>query len=216
MRSAFAAVALAAVAVTALAPAQAARADENDLREFRVGMEVGELPRSGYLGFACADSLEHKLNSWQEYRQCPPQASGLRAIRFRYDENASPLAKVNDTYEGTKVGGHPVRLTLLIGDTDRVRGLVIETDPTARLFMHKKAFLFGEQVKARYGDEGWVCVSQDLTPDEEPIGGVSVKEHCDKTTATRHFVLDRALFRRSGQDLKDFVSWSRLEIRDTE
>ena len=216
MRSAFAAVALAAVAVTALAPAQAARADENDLREFRVGMEVGELPRSGYLGFACADSLEHKLNSWQEYRQCPPQASGLRAIRFRYDENASLLAKVNDTYEGTKVGGHPVRLTLLIGDTDRVRGLVIETDPTARLFMHKKAFLFGEQVKARYGDEGWVCVSQDLTPDEEPIGGVSVKEHCDKTTATRHFVLDRALFRRSGQDLKDFVSWSRLEIRDTE
>ena len=216
MRSALAAAALAAIAVTALAPARAARADENDLREFRVGMEVGELPRSGYRGFACADSPEHKLNSWQEYRQCPPQASSLRAVRFRYDENANPLAKVNDTYEGTKVGGHPVRLTLLIGDAGRVRRLVIETDPTARLFMHKKAFLFGEQVKARYGEEGWACVSQDLTPDEEPIGGVSVKEHCDKTTATRHFILDRALFRRSGQDLKNFVSRSRLEIRDTE
>ncbi|MGI4942468.1 MAG: hypothetical protein ACRYHQ_18200 [Janthinobacterium lividum] len=216
MRSTFAAVALTAIAVTTLVPTQAARADENDLREFRVGMEVGELPRSGYLGFACADSPEHRLNSWQEYRQCPLQASSLRAIRFRYDENANPLSKVNDTYEGTKVGGHPVRLTLLIGDADRVRGLVIETDPTARLFMHKKAFLFGEQVKARYGEESWVCVNQDLTSDEEPIGGVSVKEHCDKMTATRHFVLDRALFRRSGRDLKDFVSWSRLEIRDTE
>ena len=60
MRSALAAVTLAAVAVTALAPVRAARADENDLREFRVGMEVGELPRSGYLGLACADSPEHQ------------------------------------------------------------------------------------------------------------------------------------------------------------
>ncbi len=216
MRSAFAAAAMAAIAVTVLAHARAARADENDLREFRVGMDVGELPRSGYLGFACADNPEHKLSSWQEYRQCSPQASGLRAVRFRYDENANPLAKVNDTYEGTKVGGHPVLLTLLLGDTDRVRGLVIETDPTARLFMHKKAFLFGEQVKARYGEEGWVCVNQDLTPNEQPIGDVAIKEHCEKNTATRHFVLDRALFRRSGQELKDFVSRSRLEIRDTE
>ena len=216
MRFAYNAVVLATIALVALAPTQAARADENDLREFRLGMKLSELPRSGYLGFACADNPEHKLNSWQEYDQCPPQASGLRAVRFRYDENASPLAKFNDTYEGTKVGGHPVRLTLLIGDPGQVRGLVIETDPTARLFMHKKAFLFGEQVKARYGEAGWVCVNQDLAPDEQPIGGLSVKEHCEKATATRHFVLDRALFRRSGQDLKDFVSRSRLEIREPE
>ena len=216
MRSVLAASALALVAVAALARAQPARAEENDLREFRVGMDAGDLPRSGYLGFSCADSPDIKLQGWQDYRRCPPQASGLHAVRFRYDEAANPLAKVNDLYEGTKVGGHPVRLALLIGGDGRVKGLVIETDPATRLYLRKKAFLFGEQVKGRYGGDGWVCLNQDLTPDEQPIGGVSIKEHCEKTTATRHFVLDRALFRRSGQELKDFVSRSRLEIRGVE
>jgi len=209
--SAFACAAIAALSVVA-----PARADENDLREFRVGMAVGELPQSGYLGLSCADGPGQALHRWQEYRQCPLQASGVYAVRFQYDEAANPLAKVNGVYEGTKVGGHPVRLTLLIGDNDRVRGLVIETDPNTRLYLRKKAFLFGEQAKARYGDDGWICVNQDLAANEQPVGGVSIKEHCEKTTATRHFVLDRALFRRSGEALKDFVSQSRLEIRGVE
>lgn len=202
--------------LAALAPAWPARADGNDLREFRVGMAVSDLPRSGYQDFSCADGPERKLRGWEDYQQCPPQAPGLRAVRFRYDEKANPLAKINDAYEGTKVQGHPVLLTLLIGDAGRVGALVIETDPNVRLFLRKKAFLFGERVKARYGEEGWACISQDLAPDELPVGGVFVKEHCEKKTATRRFVLDRALFRRSGQDLKDFVSRSRLEVRGTE
>lgn len=199
-----------------LAPAGQARADDNDLREFRVGMAVKELPRSGYERLTCADSSGRKLRGWEDYRQCPPQASGLRAVSFRYDDKATSLARVNDTYEGTKVQGHPVRLALLIDDTDRVGGLVIETDPSARLFLRKKAFLFGEQVKARYGEEGWACTNQDLASDEQSVGGVSIKEHCEKRTATRHFVLDRVLLRRSGQELKDFVSRSRLEILGAE
>ena len=137
MRAVPAAPALALLAVAALVPAQPARAEENDLREFRIGMEVGELPRSGYLDFSCTDKPDIKLRGWQDYRQCPPQPSGLHAVRFQYDEAANPLSKVNDLYEGTKVGGHPVRLSLLIGD-DRVKGLVVETDPAVtRLYLRK-------------------------------------------------------------------------------
>ena len=186
--------------------------ETNDLREFRVGMAVDEMPRAGYLGFACASGSGRKLDGWQDYRQCPPEASGWHAVRFRYDEAANPLAKVNDLYEGTKVGGHPVLLTALLGDDSRLKGLVIETDPAARLYLRKKAFLFGAQVKARYGDANWTCASQEPSADQEPVGGVFVNEHCEKTTPSRRLTLDRVLFRRAGQELKDFVSRSRLEI----
>src|SRR5262249_17806658 len=77
--------------------------DANDLREFNIGMQVDELPRSGYLGFSCATTPNQTLSGWQDYRQCPAAAAGLREIRFRYDEDANSLAKVNDSYEGTRV-----------------------------------------------------------------------------------------------------------------
>ena len=102
---------------------------------------------------------------------------------FRYDEAPTRLA-MGEQVEGTKVAGHPVLLSLLIGDgRDSVDGIVIETDPTARLYLRKKAFLFGDQVKARYGDQGWTCRRR-ARGDEEPVGGVFLKEHCEKT-ATR-------------------------------
>ena len=200
------------LALATAGPAAAAAPPDNDLREFRVGMAVDEMPRTGYLGFACAAGPGRKLDGWQGYNQCPPEASGWHAVRFQYDEAANPLAKVNGLYEGTKVGGHPVLLTALLGDDGRLKGLVIETDPAARLYLRKKAFLFGEQVKARYGDAGWTCASQQPSADQEPVGGVFLNEHCEKATAARKLTLDRVLFRRAGQDLKDFVSRSRLEI----
>ncbi len=207
------AAALLAVFATAL-PASAATvpAVDNDLREFRVGMNVNEMPLAGYLGFVCAGSAGHKLENWHGYRQCPAEASGWHAVRFQYDEAANPLAKVNGLYEGTKVGGHPVLLTALIGDDDQLRGMVIETDPAARLYLRKKAFLFGEQIKARFGDADWTCVSQKPAADQEPVGGLFINEHCDKTTPSRHLTLDRSLFRMGGQELKDFTSRARLVI----
>lgn len=190
-----------------------ARAEENDLREFRIGMHAAELPRSGYVGLACAVAPDRKLGDWQEFRRCDAEADGSRPVRFRYDEAANPLAGANALYEGTKVGGHPVLLTLSIDDAAEVVGLVIETDPAARLYMRKKAFLFGDQVKARYGEDGWQCASLPASGDEQPVGGVFIHEHCVKHADKRDLTLDRSLFRHGGQALKDFVSASRLEIR---
>ena len=199
-----------------LAAASEGDAEANDLREFRLGMSVADLPVSGYTGLTCADTPKdapgHALEHWRDYERCPVRPSGLRAVGFRYDEAANPLAKVNGLYEGTKVGGHPVLLTLLIGSDDQVDGLVIETDPNARLYLRKKAFLFADQVRSRYGEEGWSCKQEAPTADEEPVGGVFINEHCGKATPTRRFIFDREFFRRAGQDLKDFTSHSRLQI----
>ena len=213
-RGALVGLALAGVACLAL-PGRGSAADPaeaNDLREFRVGMPVGDLPAEGYAGLACADDPARTLSRWDEYRSCPADARGLHEVRFRYAEGANPGAGINDQFEGTKVAGHPVLLTLLIGDEGTVDGLTIETDPRARLYLRKKAFLFADQVKARYGEDGWTCTSAPAAADEEPVGGVFVKEHCEKTTGQRRLILDRQLLRHAGQDLKDFVGTTRLTI----
>jgi hypothetical protein len=105
-----------------------------------------------------------------------------------------------------------VLLSLLIGEDERVEGLRIVTDPKARLYMRKKAFLFASQVKARFGEEGWRCVEARPGADEAPVGGMFIKEHCEKTTATRRYVLDRELFRHPGESLRDFVGGTQLTI----
>jgi hypothetical protein len=178
----------------------AAPAQQNDLREFRVGMPVSALPQSGYGGFACAGDPSRKIEDWSDYKACPAGSDGLRAVSFRYDDG------------GTVVGGQPVTLALLIDDGAEVAGLRIETDPNVRLYLRKKAYLFALQVRHRFGDDGWTCIKTAPTSAEQPIGGVFVHEHCEKMTEQRRFLLDRQLFRDPAKDLRDFTDASQLTI----
>jgi hypothetical protein len=193
------------------APGRAA--DENDLRGFRIGMAVADLPMRGYTGLACAAPPATPLGGWDDWRTCPRETdTGLHEVSFRYDDTASELAMSNERYAGTKVAGQPVLLSLLIGEDGRLDGLRIRTDPAAKLFERRKAFLFSEQVKGRYGEEGWTCTSQPAAAEEEPVGGILIKEHCDKTTADRHYLLQRWLYRKAGAELRQFSSGSVVTI----
>nr|WP_294523930.1 hypothetical protein [uncultured Rhodopila sp.] len=182
----------------------AAAAQQNDLREFRVGMPVSALPQSGYGSFSCANDPSQKIEDWRDYKTCPAASDGLRAVSFRYDTGGDDGQTI--------VGGQPVTLALLIDDTAEVAGLRIETDPHARLYLHKKAYLFALQVRARFGDDGWTCRKAEPTATQQPVGGVFIKEHCEKATETRRFVLDRQLFRDPAKDLRDFTDASQLTI----
>ena len=184
----------------------------NDLREFRIGESVQELPANGYIHFSCLHDSSTILGNWQDYRRCQPDARGLHAVAFEYDTSENPLALANDSYAGTRIAGQPVRLALLISDDGHVGGIWIQTDPDARLYLRKKAFLFGLQARARYGADGWKCKQLEPGPGQEPVGGVFIKEHCEKTTATRHLIVDRVLYRPMGKPLQDFVSSSSLLI----
>jgi hypothetical protein len=177
----------------------------NDLRDIHLGMAVADLQESGYVDFACAGDLKHTLAGWVNWRDCPADANGTRAIRFGYDPSTSR--------DGTMVAGHPAILTLLIDDAGHVGGLQIETDPTARLYIRKKAFLLGQQAKSRYGADGWACT--DGQPDaggDQPVGGVYLRERCTKTISGRSIVIERNLFRRPDQDSKNFVDETRITI----
>lgn len=199
--------------VAAWIAAGCALAAENDLRDLRVGMSVRDIPAEEYVDLVCTAAPEQKLDGWAEFRRCPNDAAALHAVSFHFNERLNPLAQVNDKYEGTKVAGHPVVLTLLVDSGGTVDRLRIDTDPKARLFLRKKAHLLALVVKSRYGDAGWHCRELEAAGGETPVGGVFVNEHCEKAVSGRKFLLDRAVYRRPDQAANDFVNETHLEIQ---
>lgn len=194
-------------AVFLLAALQQAPAQDysgNDLRDIKIGGKVADLPAAGYVDFSCPTDANAKPAGWSAWRDCPAGPDGLHALHFGFDPATSR--------DGTIVAGHPVVLTALIDNDGIVAGLKIDTDPKSRLYLRKKAFLFGPQVKARYGSDGWACTQSDLAAGEEPVGGVHVKEKCTKTTQGRALTIERNLFRKAGQDEKNFVDETRVTI----
>ena len=175
-------------------------------------MPVADLPARGYGDFSCAAAPDRKIQEWSHYQECPADSAGRHEVRFRYDLDLNPMANLNETYNGTRVGGHPVVLALLIGNDARVAAIRIDTDPNARLYMRKKAFLLAEQVKEHYGRDRWVCREGEPSATEQPVGGLFVKEHCEKTAFGRHLVLDRELYRDPDRDLGKFVGGTQLLI----
>ena len=198
------AMAAAGALLTGLQPAAPQGVSDNDLRDIRIGAALAGLPSTGYVDFACAADVNIKLSGWPQWRNCPRGADGLRALRFGYDPVTSR--------DGTVVAGHPVILTALIDAAGVVAGLKIETDPKARLYLRKKAFLFGPQVQARYGASGWTCTQDKPDAGEQPVGGVYLKERCAKTVRGRALVVERKLFRLAGQDEKSFVDETDVTI----
>jgi hypothetical protein len=190
--------------LTALQQAPAQDFSGNDLRDIRVGGKVADLPATGYVDFSCATDVNVKPAGWSAWRDCAVGPDGLRQLHFGFDPATSR--------EGTIVAGHPVVLTALIDGEGTIAGLQIDTDPKTRLYLRKKAFLFGPQVKARYGSEGWSCTQAELAAGEEPVGGVHVKEKCTKTTQGRTLTIERSLFRKAGQDERNFVDETRVTI----
>ncbi|WP_334516788.1 hypothetical protein [Bradyrhizobium sp. AZCC 1693] len=188
----------------AQSPARAEEFGGSDLRDIRLGMAATELAESGYVDFSCAADPKRTLAGWKDWHDCPVEKSGTRAIRFGYDPSTSR--------DGTMVAGHPAILTLLIDDTGHVAGLQIETDPKARLYIRKKAFLLGIQARSRYGPEGWTCSEGRPEAGDQPVGGVYLKERCTKTVSGRSLIVERNLFRRPGQDIQSFVDETRISI----
>jgi hypothetical protein len=186
---------------------------EGDLRDLRVGMTVDQLPAEGYVDLACGNdggAPGAALAGWAEFRRCPADAAGLHEVTFAYAE--SPLAELGERWEGTKVAGHPVIPSLLIDEQEVVQGIRIVTDPTARMYLKKKAFLLGIRVMGRYGRDGWTCTEAEPGAGRTPVGGMYIDRHCEKTFHDRHLILETALYRTAEQQGQEFTDATRFEI----
>jgi hypothetical protein len=93
-----------------------------------------------------------------------------------------------------------------------IQGLRIVTDPDTRLYLKKKAFLFGIRVMGRYGRDGWTCTEAEPGDGRSPVGGMFIDRRCEKIWHDRRLILDTDLYRAAGQEGQEFTGASRLEI----
>jgi hypothetical protein len=186
------------------AAATLAVADHADLYGgVSVGMAAAGIPKDDYKDFRCVSPKGKTVAGFADWKSCDSEADGLHMLHAEENEPGE---------EDTLVAGHPVDLTLGFGDDGKLQRIVIDTKVKGPMYLRKKAFLLGVQAKARYGDEGWNCQEQPLGPDEEALGPTSVKEHCVKTAGDHRITVDRALFRKTGAQQKDFTSRSHIVI----
>jgi hypothetical protein len=224
----FAAALLLALATSAAAQGLPTRLEVWDLK---LGTPFDKLPDE-FVDYACGTDggpPSLPLVGFGEFRRCRAEASGLREVYFRYDDEVEYWAKANnledqmEQYAGTKTYGFPVVVSGLIDAQGILRGIRIVSDPRDASQNRDEAYLLRNFLNARFGRDNWQCRDLPLGEGETPVDGVFVKQDCHKqidaaTTAT----LQTRYLRKPGQARLDphsgletsgqFESSARFEI----
>jgi hypothetical protein len=168
-----------------------------EIWDLKLGTPVGQLPDE-FIDHACGTNggpPSVPLNGFNDFRRCRPEASGLREVYFRYDDEWEYWAKANDLtdqmeqYTGTKTYGFPIVASVLIDPDGIVRGIRLISDPRDSSQNRDEAYFLRNFLTARLGRDGWDCADQPLADGESAVGGVFVKQQCrkqidDRTTAS--------------------------------
>lgn len=205
--------------------------DPGDLHGIRLGQPAGALPIDGFVDFACGSDggpPRKVLDSWADYAQCPAESDGLHEVYARFDDELAYRARAADDDEtverlGTRIAGHPVIFSVLMSDAGIAEAIRVVTDPRAPNDLRRRAYLMRIRVLGQLGIDGWDCVDIDLAERETPVGGIAIKQRCEKTVDDRHHMAYTQFYRRAGQTgfmedgqtprPGDFVSSTRWEIR---
>jgi hypothetical protein len=192
---------------------------------------VSDLPDEEFVDPACGTNGGPPglaIGSFERFERCRPEASGLREIWFRYDDEWEFIARAARDPDAIArnnamlVLGQPVTLSLFVDHTGLVQGYRIFTDPRAEEEVRSGAYGAAIAFKARFGTEGWTC--NDLPPaeGETPIRGIFVKERCGKLADGRAITVESRHYYKRGQAMLDpntglptvnqFESSARLQV----
>jgi hypothetical protein len=188
------------------------RPTRREVWDIPLGAKIADLP-DDFIDYACGTNggpPSTPLSGWKDYRRCRPEASGLREVYFRYDDELEYWAKANnlapqmEQYIGTKTYGFPITVSALIGDDGTVRGIRIVTDPRDPSGDRDEAYLLRNFLNARFGRDGWQCEDLPAAPGETPVFGIFIKQNCTKAidAQTRATLVTRYL-RKPGQSQYD-------------
>ncbi len=191
------------------APAQS---PASQIWDVKPGTPVGELPDEAFVDPACGTNGGPpglQLGTFENFAKCRAEASGLREIWFRYDDELEYIARAARDADAIArsnamvVLGQPVILSLLVDPKGLVQGYRIITDPHAEEELRMNAYTIAVAFKARFGADGWAC--EDLAPGtgETPIAGLFVKERCRKTEEGQNVVVESRYYYKPGQGLID-------------
>ena len=223
--------------VAALAAAGGAGAqtqsDPGEIHGLKLGLAAQAMTLAGWGQLACGSDggpPRQELDAWPEFKKCRPEANGLREVAARFDDEDEYVAKAlgEPSYAarrtGTRVAGHPVILSALFDDGGILRGIRMVSDPRAAPAERRMAHLLGVAVINRYGADGWNCTDFPPVEGESAVGGVFIKQRCEKTTPERALTVETHFLRKPGQHDVDpdtheytqgaFDSWTRFELFD--
>ena len=218
------------VATLATSAQAQARPDPGEVHGLKLGLQARSMPLDGFGELACGSNggpPRQKLEEWADFGKCSPEDNGLYA---RFDDEDEYIGKAIEDPRyaagrmGTRVAGHPVILSALFDRDGVLRGLRFVTDPRAAPHERRMAHLLRLAVINRYEPDGWTCTDFPPASNETPVGGVFIKQRCQKATPERHLSLDTRFLRKPGQSDNDpvtgeyrpgaFESSTRFEIFD--
>jgi hypothetical protein len=180
------AIAFASIGGAALAQ-QGAPVHRAEIWDLTFGAAAAEQPAE-FVDFACGTNggpPSLPLKGFADFKRCKPEASGLREVYFRYDDEMEYWARANnlageiERYGGTKTYGFPIVASALFSDAGLLRGIRLVSDP--RFDDNRdEAYLLKNFLSSRFGRDNWSCA--DLPPEdgETPVDGVFFKQRCEK------------------------------------
>jgi hypothetical protein len=209
------------------------QSDPGEIHGLKLGLAAQAMTLDGWGQLACGSDggpPRQELDAWSDFTKCRPEASGLREVAARFDDEDEYVAKAlgeplyAGRQTGTRVAGHPVVLSAQFDDGGILRGIRIVSDPRARPAERRMAHLLGVAVINRYGTAGWSCSDFPPADGESAVGGVFIKQRCEKTMPGRTLTVETHFLRKSGQHDVDpdtheytqgeFDSWTRFELFD--
>ena len=228
------AIALVAVfgATPSLVPAQP-RPDQGELRGLKLGLDAKTMSTDRWGEFACGSNggpPRQKIADWSEFGKCRAEESGLHEIYVRFDDEDEFVGRAIDDplyaaqRRGTRVAGHPVILSVLFDDGGILRGLRFVSDPRGDPGARRMAHLLRIAIINRYDPSGWNCSDFPAASGESAVGGIFLKQRCEKVTPERRLMVEARFLRKPGQTDIDpitgdytsgqFESWTRFELTD--
>ena len=223
---------VAAFAIAGGAGAQT-QSDPGEIHGLKLGLAAQAMTLDGWGQLACGSDggpPRLELDVWSDFMKCRPEANGLREVAARFDDEDEYVAKAlgeplyAGRQAGTRVAGHSVILSALFDDGGTLRGIRMVSDPRATPAERRMAHLFGVAVINRYGTDGWHCTDLPPADGEFAVGGVFIKQRCDKAMPELALTVETHFLRKSGQHDVDpdtheytqgaFDSWTWFELFD--
>ena len=224
----------AAFVVLAASPALAQnKNDPGEIRGLKLGLKARTMTTDGFGEFACGSNggpARQKLDDWNGFVKRQPEAGGLREVNVRFEDEREYIGRAidddryTDQRSSTRVAGHPVILSVLFDNDGTLRGLRFISDPRASPLERRMAHMLRLAVINRYGAGGWNCTDIPAADGETAVGGVFVKQRCEKQTPERALNIEARFLRKPGQNAIDpatgeytqgqFESWTRFEVFD--
>jgi hypothetical protein len=199
--------------------------------DMKFGTPVADLPDEEFVDPACGTNGGPpglRLAGFEEFEKCRAEATSLREVWFRYDDEEEYIARAVRNPDAVARAntmvmlGQPIMLSLLADRGGRLQGYRIFTDPRAEPDLRKDAYLIGNAFKARYGNDGWDCQDEPPAAGETAFEGIFIKQRCRKladghqvTIASRHFYKPgQALVdpNSGASTLNQFESSARIEV----